>query len=60
MPRAKSSQLQRVSKLDRFLGSAPLIGDETQEQYDAFRATILSDEASQISSTNSTCRMLWI
>ena len=42
MPRAKSSQLQRVSKLDRFLGSAPLIGDETQEQYDAFRATILS------------------
>lgn len=42
MPRAKSSQLQRVSKLDRFLGSAPLIGDETQEQYDAFRAAILS------------------
>ena len=42
MPRAKSSQLQRVSKLDRFPGSAPLIGDETQEQYDAFRATILS------------------
>jgi hypothetical protein len=42
MPRAKSSQLQRVSKLDRFLGDAPLVGDETQEQYDAFRAAILS------------------
>jgi hypothetical protein len=42
MPRVKSSQLQRMSKLDRFLGGAPLVGDETQEQYDAFRATILS------------------
>jgi hypothetical protein len=42
MPRVKSSQLQRISKLDRFLGEAPLVGDETQKQYDAFRAEILS------------------
>ena len=42
MPRVKSSQLQLMSKLDRFFGAAPLVGDETQEQYDAFRATILS------------------
>lgn len=43
MSRAKSSQLQRMSKLDRFLGDAPLVGDEKQEEYDAFRAAILSE-----------------
>ncbi|MBN9007103.1 MAG: hypothetical protein J0H40_17015 [Rhizobiales bacterium] len=42
MPRVKSSQLQRMSKLDRFFGDAPLVGDETQEEYDAFRAKTLS------------------
>ena len=40
-PIIKSSQLPS-SELGRFLGDAPLVGDETQEDYDAFYNAIVS------------------
>ncbi|OPH82096.1 hypothetical protein [Nitrobacter vulgaris] len=39
-PIVKSSQFR--SDLDRFLGDAPLVGDERQEDYDAFYENIVS------------------
>jgi hypothetical protein len=41
-PIVKSSQLRFPSELDRFLGDAPLVGDEKQEDYDAFYDSIVS------------------
>lgn len=41
-PTVKSSQLRFPSELDRFLGDAPLVGDEKQEDYDAFYDSIVS------------------
>lgn len=41
-PIIKSSKLRPRSELDRFLGDAPLVGDEKQEDYDAFYNTIVS------------------
>jgi hypothetical protein len=41
-PIIKSSQLQSLSELDRFLGDAPLVGNEKQEDYDAFYNAIVS------------------
>lgn len=38
----KSSQVRRSSELARFLGDAPLVGDETQDDYDAFYKAIVS------------------
>jgi hypothetical protein len=37
-----SSKLRRTSELARFLGDAPLVGDERQEEYDSFFAAIVS------------------
>jgi hypothetical protein len=34
--------LRRTSELARFLGDAPLAGDERQEEYDSFFAAIVS------------------
>lgn len=44
-PIIKSSKLRPRSDLDRFLGDAPLVGDEKQEDYDAFYSTIVSTMA---------------
>jgi hypothetical protein len=41
-PIIKSSQLRSPSELGRFLGDAPLVGDEKQEDYDAFYNAIVS------------------
>jgi hypothetical protein len=41
-PITKSSQSRPPSELDRFLGDAPLVGDEKQEDYDAFYDSIVS------------------
>jgi hypothetical protein len=41
-PIIKPSQLQSLSELDRFLGDAPLVGNEKQEDYDAFYNAIVS------------------
>jgi hypothetical protein len=42
MPKPITKSLQLPSDLDRFLGDAPLVGDEKQEDYDAFSDAIVS------------------
>jgi hypothetical protein len=42
MPKSIVKSSQFSSELDRFLGDAPLVGDEKQEDYDAFYNSVVS------------------
>ncbi|WP_347264695.1 hypothetical protein [Nitrobacter sp.] len=42
MPKPIIKSLRSHSELARFLGDAPLVGDEKQEDYDAFYDSIVS------------------